>query len=190
MSTQRLYQEDAMTELGKVLTKEPKPVLRLYEIPDAYERIEDALIEAGGIMSDELEAELNALDGAFEDKVERICRIIRSNDATAKALKEEEDRLYARKLAHENTSKRLKKYLKDNMDALGRLKVSAGIFKVAIQRNSQSSIRWTGTTEEIPAGLRRVTIEFSPSKAQELLDAGEELPEGVVVEHGSHLRVR
>lgn len=180
-----------LQELGEVLVKEPRAPLRLYEIADALESIEDTLLENGGELTPELEAALEALEGTLEQKAERICRVIRNHDASAKAFDAEIERLRGHKKAHENTVARLKDYLKTVLVRLDRTKVDAGVFKVALQNNSRPAIRWTLDPAAIPEQLRRVPpAEVDGDAAYEAWKKDRQLPPGFEVELGSHIRIR
>lgn len=186
----KLYQEDTLTELGAHLMNEPARAIPLYQIPDAFEAIENALLENGGDLTPELEAELDAIEGVLEWKAERICRLIRNNEASAKAYGEEIDRLQAHKRTHENTVDRLKRYLQSTMERLDRDKINAGVFKVALQKNSRPSIRWNGDVNDIPERYKRVTVELNGATAYEDFKADVTLPNGFEVQLGKHVRVR
>jgi len=164
--------------------------LRLYEIPDAYEAIEAELIENGGELTPALEAMLNALDGVLEDKAERICRIVKNHEGSAQAFDAEIARLESHKSAHTNAAKRLKDYLYATMLRLDRGKIDAGVFKLAIQKNGRPAIAWPLNTEQLPERFRRIRIELDGNAAYEAVKAGEELPAGFIVSHGTHLRIR
>lgn len=181
----------AMQKLGEALTQEPpRKAIRLYEITDALDNIEAALLESNGVLSDEMEAELEAMELAFDEKVERICRVITNNERTAAAYADEIDRLALHRDAHERTAKRLKEYLKGAMLVLGRDKVSAGVFKVAIQNNSRPSISWTLAPEDIPEPFKRIRVELNGTAAYDAYRDKGTLPEGFEIVNGQHVRIR
>lgn len=179
-----------LEKFGKALTHEPPTILRLYEIPDAFEAIETILLENGGDLTPELEAQLDAIEGALEWKAERICRVIRNNDASADAYANEIARLQAHKRTHENTVGRLKDYMESVMVRMDRTSIAAGIFKVALQKNSRPSIRWTGDANDLPERYKRVTIEANNQVAYDDWKADVVLPNGFEVQLGKHVRVR
>src|SRR3990167_9709297 len=69
--------------------------LKLYELADVYEGIAEALIENGGELTPDLAAQLDAIEGAFEAKVERVALSVRNLVATADAADAEAARLAA-----------------------------------------------------------------------------------------------
>ena len=100
-------------------TAAPPNSLRLYELPDAIREIEAEIIEAEGEITDDIADRLDHLEGEFERKAEYLALLSREARAEAKAVKEEEDRLKARRTAAENREKRIKDYLLFSMQKLG-----------------------------------------------------------------------
>lgn len=170
--------------------------LRLYDIPEAIREIEAKIIEAEGELTPEIEAELDALEGAFDRKAEYIAVLSREAKAEATAVKQEEDRLRARRTAAENRERRLKDYLHACMTRLGVLKVDGERVKVAVQTNGRPSIEWMGEPDAIPEPFRRVTVGVDGVAAYDAWRAAPEnerataLPEGFRVEVGTHVRIR
>lgn len=187
-----------MQELGELLVSEhPKKSIRLYEIADALEGVENALLENGGEITPEMEAEIEGWQIAFDAKVERICRVIANNERTASVFADEIDRLTKHRDAHENAAKRLKHYLFTVMQRSDTQKVVAGVFKVALQ-NNPPSIRLADPTV-IPERYQRVRpVEFNGQAALAELkeanlipDATGEFPIGeFIVSRSQHLRIR
>jgi hypothetical protein len=163
--------------------------LRLYDLPDAIREVEARIIEAEGEISPELEAELDALEGAFEAKAEYLALLAREAKASAAAWKQEEDRMRAHRTAAENRERRLKDYLHASMRRLGVDRIEGERAKVRVQANTRPSITWAGEPEAIPEAFRRVSITPDGTALYDEWKAGSELPEGFVVEVGSHVRV-
>ena len=101
----------------------------LYELSEQYEYLQDMLqqiygekeqMEAAGVEVQEPVDQqtvldtLEGLDGEIEAKADNIAKIIMNNKAKAKALKEEEERLYARRKACESSMDFLRNYLQSN----------------------------------------------------------------------------
>ena len=164
--------------------------LTLYDLPDAIREIEDEIIEAEGELTPEIEARLDALGEEFERKAEYIALLSREAKAEAKAVKQEEDRLKARRTAAENRERRLKDYLHACMTRMGIPKIDGDRAKVAIQKNGRPSITWMGEEDAIPDAFRRVTVSVDGTAVYNEWRAGSELPEGFEVEVGTHVRVR
>lgn len=170
-------------------TQAPPKSLTLYDIPARYRELEEQIIEADGELTPEVEAELDSLQDAFERKAEYIALLSREARAEAKAVKEEEDRLKARRTAAENRESRLKDYLQACLTRAGVDRVEGDRIKARIQDNSRPSIRWMGEEDAIPEPFKRVRVDLDGSAAYETWKDGEPLPEGFVVETGRHLRI-
>lgn len=114
--------------------------MKLYEITEMYEAMES--------LDDNIDitAALENIDGALEEKLESIAKLVRNLDAKAKAYEEEEKRLRAQKQAAKNRVDGLKKYVKDNLEAIGKDKVEAGIFKWSLQ-NGPGRVEITDETK-------------------------------------------
>jgi hypothetical protein len=161
--------------------------LKLYELADAYERIAEALIENGGELTPELSAELDAIEGAFEAKVERVALYVRNLLATAEAADAEAARLAALARTRRQGAEGLKGYLMAQLDRVEKPKVETPLVVVRIQKNSRPAIRWPDTLP-IPKDYQRVTVSLDGQKAYQDFKAGA-LPKGFIVEQGRNLRI-
>ena len=101
--------------------------MKLYELTEIYENIEN--------LDDDINvaSALTIVEGELEDKLESIAKVIKNLDATVKDYGEEEKRLKARKIATKNRIEDIKRYVKENLEAIGKDKVEAGIFKWSLQ---------------------------------------------------------
>lgn len=101
--------------------------MKLYELTEIYENIEN--------LDDDVNvaSALATVDGELEDKLESIAKMIKNLNATAAAYEEEEKRLKAQKIAVKNRVDDIKRYVKENLEAIGKDKVEAGIFKWSLQ---------------------------------------------------------
>lgn len=173
--------------------------LALYKLVEIRATLDRVLEEAEGELTPEVEEMLDALDGRVDEKIERIGLYIRERGAAAKAVKEERDRLDALAKREERAAESLKGYVKRHMEALGKTKVHGLLATVAIQHNSQPSV----TTSLAPAELyaepasrpfvhREETVLYSLDREAVLAvwKRHEPLPETIVVDLGSHIRVR
>jgi len=148
-----------------------------------------AIAEAGGELTPELEERLDALEGAFDAKVERIALLVQREAGIANMAKDEADRLSAIRKSHQSTADGLKGYLLNQMLRSDRLKVETPKARVRVQRNGMPSIQWTKDPEELPEAYKRVTVAPDLALVREELKAGAGVPEGFTVEYGHHLRI-
>src|ERR1041385_7501724 len=92
----------------------------LYALTDLRDLLTARLEESEGVLTPEMETELDELDGKIEDKIERCALWIREQQLEADALKAEEERIRARRKARETAAESLKGYLKAHMERLRR----------------------------------------------------------------------
>ena len=157
--------------------------MNLYNLTQNYLTVLE-LAENGDDLTDTLEA----LTDAIEDKAENTAKIIKQLEANAEMLANEIKRLSERKTSAENNAKRLKVYLQEQLEKVGKTKIKGEIFTVAIQNNPQS----VDVLDErlIPSAY---FIEQAPKlDRKELLahlKSGETIP-GVAVKQSRSLRIR
>jgi hypothetical protein len=109
--------------------------VRLYELAEARGILDEFLAETDGELTPEIEALLDQLEGQVSEKVERVALYIREQLVTAAAIKEEEQRLAARRKARERAVEGLKDYLQRQMERLGTTKVDGLLCTVALQKS-------------------------------------------------------
>jgi hypothetical protein len=116
--------------------------LHLYEATDAIEIVRDWILEHDeelraneGALPDELAELLAKVEGDFATKAERVALFIRELVTTGKAIKLEEERLYARRKAMENAADRLKRYLEMNMLVAEKMRIDGKLVTLRIQKN-------------------------------------------------------
>jgi vacuolar-type H+-ATPase subunit E/Vma4 len=176
--------------------------VRLYDLAEAREILSQFLEETEGEVTPEIEALLDQLDGQVTEKVERVGLYIREQVVTAAAIKEEEQRLSARRKALERAVEGLKNYLQRQMERLGKTKVDGLLCTVALQK-SPPSVRCTldgfglvqllESGDETKASLVTLVPESYKVNGTAVLaayKAGQELPNGIAVEQGQHVRIR
>ena len=91
-------------------------------------------------LADDLEPEvlvdtLQAIQESVEEKAENIAKLVRSFEANAKLIKEEEDRLAAKRKTIENQVAYLKKYLFEQLESMNIQKIKRPLFTIGIQAN-------------------------------------------------------
>jgi hypothetical protein len=149
------------------------------------------------ILEDELvddEALVGAWETATEDlsiKLENCCKYIKNEEAVIAGLKEEEERLNARRKAKENAIKRLKALMQDAMNAAGEKKIQCGTFTTSIQNTAPSVVVDEQYIENIPAEYLRVKEpEIDKKKLLEDLKSGKDLEGLAHLEVKQSLRIR
>lgn len=141
----------------------------LYDITEDLRRMEEALIENEGVISDEMEERFDDLLDMEEEKTEGYIKIIRDLKATAEAVKEEEDRLKKRRRALENSVDELKDRLAHAMDVRGQDVRETDLGKVRLQEASRRSLSVDVDPEELPESLKRVRVKPDKSEIRDYL---------------------
>lgn len=164
--------------------------LKLYEIAAELDAVVSELIDTGGVLTTELEARLDSLQGALTAKVERTALVIRQLEAQAESARVESRRLADLASARSASAKRLKEYVMFNMADAGVRKIEGELVNVSVCKNGRPSIIWTGTDEDLPDLFRRVRVDADTDAAYKKLKSGEALPDGFQVNYGQHLRIK
>lgn len=162
--------------------------MKLYEIADEFRRIDDALTENGGEVTEELQAALDGLEYSLEGKVDAIAGLIREAQARAAAFSTEAVRLREKAQAEQNRAESLHGYLLTHLKAIGKDKVKGQIFSVSVRTASIPSITWDGEGSP-PRDFQRVKVELDGKKAQDALRSGT-LPDGFNVRYTTFLQLR
>lgn len=155
--------------------------MKLYDIAEIYgnlENIDDDVAVA---------AAMDSVDAALEEKLESTAKVIRNLEAEAEALEAEEKRLKARKMAVRNRIADIKGYVQQNLEAMGKDKVTSGIFKWSIQANAPS----VNILDEslIPDDYWKIERKPMKTEIKKAIEAGE-LTEGVELVRTKSLRLR
>jgi ATPase subunit of ABC transporter with duplicated ATPase domains len=164
------------------------PSLKLYEIANALDAIAAEIIEAEGEIGPDVEARLDAMEGAFDEKVKRVALKVRELEATAKGVQVEADRLAAVVRRNKRAADWLKGYLVEEMQRAGRDVVNADLCKVRVMTAPRPSIRWPGEPDTIPEPYRKVVTSLDGGAAYEDYRA-EKLPEGFEVSFTHFARI-
>lgn len=111
----------------------------LYEIAADYRMRLDLLAELD-LDEQTIADTLESLGGEMQIKSQNVAMFIGNLEAQAKAIKEAEATMAARRKAIENRAERVRKYLMENMTFAGISKIECPYFKIAIQDNPPSVV--------------------------------------------------
>ena len=155
--------------------------MKLYDIAEIYENLENIDDEVA------VAAAMDSVDAALEEKLESTAKVIRNLEAEADGLEAEEKRLKARKTAVKNRIADIKGYVQQNLEAMGKEKVTSGIFKWSIQANAPS----VNILDEslIPDDYWKIERKPMKTEIKKAIEAGE-LTEGVELVRTKSLRLR
>lgn len=159
--------------------------MTLYEICD-----ELLAIGFGEEVPADMEAQLDTLLPALDQKFDNICRLLQEMEAHATAKRAEAKRLAGGAKTLEDRYEWLRSYLQRHLERIGMKEYRTPLFSATRTANSQPSVTFVGDVAALPPGLRKVTIEVDKKACLEVFKAGGQLPEGVEVKTGEHLRIR
>ena len=150
-------------------------------------------------ISDEKMGDLFRLEHATNDKIDDYVHLMENldvkaeiRDAEYKALKKKFEKHRIAAKAAENRKDRLKDWMKLCMESAGKDKIETDHFTVRVQKNSQSKLivpdnpDFKGWHED----LIEIKLEPNDIAIREWFAEKKELPEGVEVVTGTHIRIR
>lgn len=110
---------------------------------------------------------LEGLRFPIEQKAINVAMFAQNLEANAAAIKEAEGRMAARREAIENRAKRIREYLKYNMETSGISKIESPYFKISIQDNPPSVV--IDSESQIPSEYMRTPTPPPPAPDKKLI---------------------
>lgn len=162
--------------------------LSLYALSADYQAVIEAA-ENSGTPEDEqaFRDTLAGLSGEIVEKADRCAAVMATLDATADALKGEEQRLEARRKAIEANRSRLSEYVLMCLKDAGMPKVKGPRFSLQIQTNPPKVV--VDEELKIPSMYWKHEPKLDRASISQALKNGVEVP-GARLERGESLRVR
>ncbi len=168
--------------------------MSLYAIQNEIESLIDALLDGGGTdmaANEALEAHLAGLDAALDEKAEAYASVIRSLELRARARKDEASRIRDLAEADEAVADRLKKRLKEAMEATGKTKIDTPRFKLSVAGNGgKQPLVMEAEVDDLPAEFRKVLVEADRDAIRAALEAGQAVPGCTLLPRGTSLRIK
>ena len=159
--------------------------LKLWQIDDA---IHDALV----MREDEEEFDesyIEALELAFESKVSGCAAVSESLKEEIKTLQEIKRKVTARIESLTKNNEGLKEYIKSCLKSQGMTHAGSGMLRVRIQNNPMSVAIADENVPNLPSAFQKVTIEARKADIIRHVKETGEIPEGVEIVYGDHVRV-
>lgn len=163
--------------------------MTLYEINEKLADMVDNAIdyETGEVLfTDE---DIEALQMEKDEKIENIVLYIKNLDADAKAIREEEKILAARRKTLENKTERLKKYLTNNLNGekFSTARCSVSFRKSASLVTDEGFIEWAKAFED--SFLKYKEPEVNKTEVTKALKAGKPVPHARL-EEGLNIQIK
>ena len=159
--------------------------MRLYELTEAWESVQ-ALIDNDETQEEQLQAALENIEGAIDQKADGYGRMIKNLQAQAEVVKVEEKRLAAKRQTLENQAKRLQKHLESAMIATNKRKINTELFVFSVQKNAPSLADFDESI--VPEEYWKVTRSVDRSALLKAVKDGE--VEGIGLKQTESLRIR
>jgi hypothetical protein len=169
--------------------------MSLYGITTDLSHILDRIMESGSDSPEvqaELDATLEGLDAALEEKADDYCGLIRELELRADSRAAEAKRIRALADADANLAHRLKDRLKGAMETTGKLKLSTARFALTVATNGGKQPLEIDPTAIAVMDDALVVVKREPNKdaIRAALEAGESVPGCTLLPRGTSLRVR
>lgn len=147
--------------------------MNLYELTDNFLQLQQ-MLEDPEVDSQTLADTMEAVEGEIEIKADGYAKVIRNMEGSIGAIRQELERLTAKKNRLEAGIKRLKQNLQDHMIATGKKKFKTDLFSFNIQKNGGKApvILDVKDTSELPDDLVRIKEEPDLEAIRMLLDKG------------------
>jgi len=113
--------------------------MTLYEMTEDYRALLE-MAEDPDTDPEVIRDTMEGIEGAIEEKAEGYAIVMKELEASEMALKNEIDRLTARRLTISNNIRCMKLSLKDAMEATGKTKFKTTLFSFGIQKNPPSLV--------------------------------------------------
>lgn len=169
--------------------------MKLYELTNEYLQLVELFSQSGGELTPEIEEALARNQADFTSKIDGYCFLCRKFAAEGAVFQAQFDQLDAEKKfwaakaqAKENAVRRLKDYMKRELERMGLNKAETELFRVRIQ-NSPPAIEINVAADALPERFQRVEVKVNTDEIKAAWKAREEMPAGVDVRVGTHLRI-
>ncbi len=164
----------------------------LYQISKDLYFLVDIIAESGGEMTEDQEKRYDELFKQLDTKAEGCAHVHQNISSEIKALKDEIDRLKAKKTVMENGLKRFMTRIKETMEINGLDSLEAGIHEFKICKNGGKLPIEIDDESKIPQQFKKEVTETVIDKTLilEELTSGGTVKGVVLLERGTHLRFK
>lgn len=162
--------------------------MKLYQLAECYRNLLD-IMEDSEVTKEMLEEGFSQLDGELEEKLTNMTYMVKELEAGEKALKEEEERLAARRKSMAKNRESLTQYMELNIRLMNKTRIKGEKFTWNIQKNPPKVV--VDDLLEIPSEYIEIVTDSKIDKRRilELLKLGEKVG-GCRLEQTEGLRIR
>jgi phage host-nuclease inhibitor protein Gam len=168
--------------------------MKMYELANALVELESA-IENGDIPEDAIADTLESIELPFEEKADNIACLIKQMAANAEAIKAEEDRLKARRMAYLKRAERLTEYLEMCLVNAKRARIETARNVITFRKtppkvvidNEAKFIEWAQVHADGLLNYGKPTVDKTAVKVA--LENGAEI-EGVRIESSQNICIK
>lgn len=174
--------------------------MTLYELTGEYKIFQERfdryceLVESGDIPEQAIWDTLDAIDGAFEEKIDNMACIYKQAMYEVAMIDAEEKRLKERKAAKKAAAERLAQYMSRSMQCIGIEKVETARTRISFRKSrkvviddEEGFVQWA--SEYNPDLLSYKPPEPNKTVIKKIIDSGETI-EGARVEVCANLQVK
>lgn len=148
--------------------------LNLYEITSELEQLEQALIESGGVLTDEIEERYETLLEMEADKIEGYIAMIRKFEASEEAIRSERKRLQKAEQSMRRAAESLKERLANAMRRRREDAYETNLGTIRLQQASRRSVIVDADEEDLPDAFKRIKVGANKRALQEALESDDE----------------
>ncbi len=137
--------------------------MQLYKLSDQYQEAFNTMglmVEDGSLPQEAMNDTLEAIGGEIQEKAKNVAAWIKNCEADAKALKEAEQELAARRKSIESRVSWAKEYLHTNMEQCGITEIECQLYAIKLAKNPPSVL----VTGDVPKEFEVVKETRSPDK--------------------------
>lgn len=164
--------------------------MNLYELTESMLAVQD-LLESDEYDEETIADTLDAVEGAYEYKMENCCKVIKNLEADIEALKAEAKRLTDKRRTLENNIDRLKAKMFESMKITGKEKIKGSVFTLAIQKNGgKAPVVLDVPVKELPDNLVRVKEEADIDAIRRYIDMVGDNQYAHIGDRGESLRIK
>lgn len=165
--------------------------MNIYELTTQFLRLQEALIESGGALTEEQEKEFDELTNITEEKLQSYRYVILNMKGNYESVKSERQRLQDMERSLKNAYDNVVERVFFGMQAMGieEKNLKVGFLKVV---NVGGKLRLTVTEEAdaLPEDYQVVRVSANNEAIREALESGEQLPFAYFEPRGKRLSVK